>query len=316
MSTFFLAFVKISVLHFFKLLKRAINMLAMTEKTNKRTWDIDLQNGEKIAELINNEDKKVARAVEKIVPEIGTAIDEAANLLLAGGRMAYFGAGTSGRIGILDASEIPPTFGAAADKIQAYIAGGDKAIRFAVEKAEDSERLAQSDFKKFNPSDKDVVVGVSAGGTPRYVIKVLELARSKGVLTIGISSNPVAPLRQYSDIFLNPVVGPEAITGSSRLKAGTAQKMILNMLSTGVMIKLGKTYHNYMIDLEITNMKLQRRAVRFIREITGADEAAAECVLKIAGNVKTACVMLVLGYGKEDAERLLREKGGILRRIL
>lgn len=291
-------------------------MFSITEKTNTATFDIDLCNGADIAALLNNEDKKVARAIAKITPQIGEAIDRVAALLGDGGRMAYFGAGTSGRIGILDASEIPPTFGASAEKIQGYIAGGEKAIRSAVENAEDSELLAKKDFKKFNPTKNDAVVGISASGMPRYVVKILELARKKGIFTIGISSNSRAALKEYSDIFLNPVVGPEAISGSSRLKSGTAQKMILNMLSTGAMIKLGKTYHNYMIDLEVTNLKLRRRALRMVEEIADVDEKTAERVLDAAGSVKTACVMLALNCNKDEAEKILREKGNMLRRVL
>lgn len=291
-------------------------MLFSTEKANPATADIDLQNGAEIARLMNAEDKKVAAAIAKITPQIGEAIDKITGLMAEGGRMAYFGAGTSGRIGVLDASEIPPTFGASPEKIQAYIAGGEKAIRLAVENAEDSERLAVRDLKKFNPSSKDTVVGISANGAPQYVVKVLQEARVRGALTVGITSNPQAPLKEYCDIFLNPVVGPEAVTGSSRLKSGTAQKMILNMLSTGVMIKLGKTYHNYMIDLEVTNVKLRQRAIRFVKEITATDEETAKRALESAGNVKTACVMLTQNCGKEEAERLLMENNGILRRIL
>ena len=291
-------------------------MLAITEKSNQDTQDIDLKNGLEIAKLINAEDKKVAEAVSKVLPEIGKAIDKVADSLKNGGKMAYFGSGTSGRLGILDASEMPPTFGVPENLIQAYISGGEKAIRYAVENAEDSEVLAREDFNKFNPRAGDVVVVVSASGNPQYGVKVLELAREKGCLTIAVTSNPEAKFRAFADIFINPILGAEAITGSSRMKSGTAQKMILNMISTGAMVKLGKTYHNYMIDLEVTNVKLQQRAVRFVCEICGVDAAVAQNVLKVAQNVKTACVMLKKNCPKETAQKLLAENEGILRKII
>lgn len=291
-------------------------MLAITEKSNQNTLDIDLKNGLEIAKLINDEDKKVAEAVAKVLPEIGQTIDKVADSLKNGGKMAYFGSGTSGRLGILDASEMPPTFGVPEDLIQAYISGGEKAIRYAVENAEDSEILAQEDFNKFNPRAGDVVIVVSASGNPQYGVKVLELARKKGCLAVAVTSNPEAKFKAFADIFINPILGAEAITGSSRMKSGTAQKMILNMISTGAMIKLGKTYHNYMIDLEVTNVKLQQRAVRFVCEICGVDEAAAQNALKTAQNVKTACVMLKKNCSKETAQKLLAENDGILRRII
>ncbi len=291
-------------------------MLSITESANPATADIDLKNGAEIAKLINDEDKKVAEAVAEVLPQIGEAIDKIADSLRRGGRMAYFGSGTSGRLGILDASEMPPTYGTSPERIQAYISGGEKAIRQAVENAEDSADLAAADMQKFNPQEGDVVVAVSASGNPQYGLKVLELARQKGCLTIAVTSNPEAKFKQFADIFINPILGAEAVTGSSRMKSGTAQKMILNMLSSGAMIKLGKTYHNYMIDLEITNQKLQQRAVRFVREICGVDEKTAAEVLAKVKNVKTACVMLKKNCSKEQAQKLLEENGGILRRVI
>lgn len=291
-------------------------MLSITESANPATADIDLKNGAEIAKLINDEDKKVAEVVSEVLPQIGKAIDKIADSLRRGGRMAYFGSGTSGRLGILDASEMPPTYGISPELIQAYISGGEKAIRQAVENAEDSADLAVADMQKFNPQKGDVVVAISASGNPQYGLKVLELARQKGCLTIAVTSNPEAKFKQFADIFINPLLGAEAVTGSSRMKSGTAQKMILNMLSSGAMIKLGKTYHNYMIDLEITNQKLQQRAVRFVREICGVDEKTAAEVLAAAKNVKTACVMIKKNCSKEQAQKLLEENGGILRRVI
>lgn len=291
-------------------------MLSITEQSNPDTVDIDIKNGAEIAKLINDEDKKVAEAVAKVLPQIGTAIDKIADSLKTGGRMAYFGSGTSGRLGILDASEMPPTYGISPDIIQAYISGGEKAIRHAVENAEDSSELAVADMRQFNPQKGDVVVAISASGNPRYGLKVLELARQVGCLTIAVTSNPEAKFKDFADIFINPILGAEAVTGSSRMKSGTAQKMILNMLSSGAMIKLGKTYHNYMIDLEVTNLKLQQRAVRFVREICSVDEKTAAAVLTEAKNVKTACVMIKKSCTKEQAQKLLAENDGILRKVI
>ena len=291
-------------------------MLSITEQSNPDTVDIDIKNGAEIAKLINDEDKKVAEAVAKVLPQIGMAIDKIADSLKTGGRMAYFGSGTSGRLGILDASEMPPTYGISPDIIQAYISGGEKAIRHAVENAEDSSELAVADMRQFNPQKGDVVVAISASGNPRYGLKVLELARQAGCLTIAVTSNPEAKFKEFADIFINPILGAEAVTGSSRMKSGTAQKMILNMLSSGAMIKLGKTYHNYMIDLEVTNLKLQQRAVRFVREICSVDEKTAAEVLTEAKNVKTACVMIKKSCTKEQAQKLLAENDGILRKVI
>ena len=291
-------------------------MLSITEQSNPDTVDIDIKNGAEIAKLINDEDKKVAEAVAKVLPQIGEAIDKIADSLKTGGRMAYFGSGTSGRLGILDASEMPPTYGISPDIIQAYISGGEKAIRHAVENAKDSSELAVADMRQFNPQKGDVVVAISASGNPRYGLKVLELARQAGCLTIAVTSNPEAKFKDFADIFINPILGAEAVTGSSRMKSGTAQKMILNMLSSGAMIKLGKTYHNYMIDLEVTNLKLQQRAVRFVREICNVDEKTAAAVLTEAKNVKTACVMIKKSCTKEQAQKLLAENDGILRKVI
>lgn len=291
-------------------------MSAVTEDINLDTWNIDLQSGIEIAWSINREDKKVALSVEAVLEPIGTAIDAIAKRLNKGGRMAYFGSGTSGRIGILDASEMPPTYGVSPELIRGYISGGEAAIRHAVEGAEDSAELAVADFNDFNPRENDVVVAISASGNPEYVYKVLQLAGERGCLRIAVTSNPEARFKPYADIFICADVGAEAIAGSSRMKSGTAQKMILNMLSTGAMIRLGKTYHNYMIDLQIGSRKLYNRAIDYICKITGADVSAAAAVFAEAGNVKTACVMIVKKCSKPEAEKLLRQNGGILRKII
>lgn len=291
--------------------------IALTERRNPNTTDIDLMDGCEIAKTINNEDKKVALAIEKVLPQVGAAIELIAEAFRNGGRLAYFGAGTSGRIGVLDASECRPTFGVEQGMVCGYIAGGDKALRFSVESSEDSAELGLEDLRRFAPKAEDVVVGISAGGGPRYVLAVLEKARALGCKTVGISSNPEAKLKAFCDIFINPVVGEEAVTGSSRMKSGTAQKMILNMLSTGAMIRIGKTYENYMIDVRMTNEKLAERGRRIVSEIAGISPAEAQKYIEAGGNkVKTACVMAVRNVSREEAEELLEANGGILRKVL
>ncbi|MBP5352306.1 MAG: N-acetylmuramic acid 6-phosphate etherase [Alphaproteobacteria bacterium] len=291
-------------------------MLSQTEQINPQTWDIDLADGEQIARLINQEDAKIAAAIAEILPQIGQAIEQITARLQKGGRMAYFGSGTSGRIGILDAAEMQPTFSVAEDLISGYISGGEAALRHAVENAEDKIACADEDFEHFNPQPNDVVVAISASGNPEYTLRVLQRARERGVMTVALTSNPNAKFKPYADIFLNPILGPEVIAGSSRMKSGTAQKMILNMLSTGVMIRMGKTYHNYMVDLYVSNLKLRERAMRLVSEICQTDAETARKVLQKAGNVKTACVMLKRQCDKETAEKILAEHGGILRKII
>lgn len=292
-------------------------MTILTEKSNPETSEIDLMSAFEIAQTINREDKKVALAVESELESISKAIRLIADSFLKGGRLAYFGAGTSGRLGVLDASECYPTFGVDPEMVQGFIAGGDYALRHAVENAEDSEDSGFADLQKFKPRQDDVVVGISASGNPRYVVSVLKHAKLAGSRTIGISSNPEAAIRQFSDIFICPVVGQEAVTGSSRMKSGTAQKMVLNMLSTGAMILIGKTYKNYMIDVRMVNEKLVERGRRFVSEICGISvENAAEILARSGGSVKTACVMSKLKCGREEAEQKLKAADGILRKVI
>lgn len=294
-----------------------MSAVALTERRNPATANIDLMDSQEIARAINNEDKKVAWAIEKTLPEIGQAIETIAQAFQKGGRLAYFGAGTSGRIGVLDASECKPTFGVDESMVCGYIAGGDKALRHPVENAEDSGELGLKDLQHFAPLPDDVIVGISANGGPRYVLAVLEQAQKIGCKTIGISSNPEAELKAFSDIFINPIVGEEPIAGSSRMKSGTAQKMILNMLSTGAMIRIGKTYENYMIDVQMTNEKLVKRGKRIVSEITGISTEEAQKYIEMSGNnIKTACVMAIKKISKKEAETLLRQAGGILRRVI
>jgi N-acetylmuramic acid 6-phosphate etherase len=269
-----------------------------------------------IARAINNEDKKVAIAIEKVLPQIGQAIEIIAQAFLKGGRLAYFGAGTSGRLGVLDASECWPTFGVEHGMVCGYIAGGDKALRFSIENSEDKSEFGLDDLNSFNPTPNDIIVGISAGGGPRYVLTVLEEAQKRGCKTIGISSNPEAKLQAFSDIFINPVVGEEAITGSSRMKSGSAQKMILNMLSSGAMIRIGKTYQNYMIDVRMVNEKLIDRGCRFVSEIANVSYEEAQKCIQVCGKVKTACVMAAKKCTPDQAASLLEQAGGILRKVL
>ncbi len=291
--------------------------IALTEKRNPDTINIDLMDSYNIAKTINNEDKKVALAIEKVLPQIGEAIETIARAFRKGGRLAYFGAGTSGRIGILDAAECWPTFGVEHGMICGFIAGGDKALRFSVENAEDSKDLALQDWQTFSPTPNDIIVGISACGNPRYVLTVLQKAQELGCKTIGISSNPEAQIQKFSDIFINPIVGEEAITGSSRMKSGTAQKMILNMLSTGAMIRIGKTYENYMIDVRMCCEKLINRGYRIVSEISGITEDEAAGYLQACNyKIKTACVMAAKKCSAEDAEKMLKDADGILRKVL
>ncbi|MBQ8464420.1 MAG: N-acetylmuramic acid 6-phosphate etherase [Alphaproteobacteria bacterium] len=294
-----------------------MSKLSITESRNPHTINIDLMDSLDIVKTINEEDCKIADAIKKVLPAVASAVDAVTKAFLTGGRLAYFGAGTSGRLGVLDASEMLPTFGVSPSMVQGFIAGGEQALRHPVENAEDKEEFALSDLAVFNPKPQDVIVAISANGNPAYCVKTLKEAKNAGCTTIAISSNPEASIAKFADIFINPIVGEEVITGSSRMKSGTAQKMILNMISTGAMIRIGKTYENYMIDLQLTNKKLVERGLRFISEICGIDKQTAEKYLKESGpNVKTACVMALKKCSKEEAEKLLNAHNGILRKVI
>lgn len=289
----------------------------ITELDNHKSRQIDLIETADIITLINKEDMKVAKAVQKALPEISAAVDIIASAFLNGGRLAYFGAGTSGRLGILDASECWPTFSVSENMIKGFIAGGDYALRHSIEGAEDKEAEALKHLNDFAPSSQDVVVGISASGNPCYVLTVLEKAKAAGAKTIGITSNPEAKLKAFSDICIITPVGPEVITGSSRMKSGTAQKMVLNMLSTASMIKIGKTYGNYMIDLQLSCEKLVERGNRIISAICKIPIAKAETYrIKADNNIKIACVMYKKQCTKEQAELLLKQHNGILRKVI
>lgn len=250
--------------------------------------DLDKMSTRDLLIGINEEDHTVPLAVEKEIPQIEKLVDGCVERMQAGGRLFYLGAGTSGRLGIVDASECPPTFGVPQGMVIGIIAGGDQAIRKAVEFAEDDREQAWKDLEVFQITEKDIVVGIAASGTTPYVLGALETAKKKGILTGGISCNPGSPLSQLADIAITPVVGPEFVTGSTRMKSGTAQKLVLNMLSTAIMIRLGKVKGNRMVDMQLSNEKLVDRGTKMVMDATGLDEqTAAELLLK-HGSVRAA----------------------------
>lgn len=287
----------------------------ITEYRNENTKNIDLLSTIDIVRKINEEDKLVALAIEDELPNIAKAIDIIAKQFLVGGKLYYFGAGTSGRIGILDASECPPTFGVSPDMVQGIIAGGEKAIRFAIEGVEDNFEQGEIDAEIL--TNTDVCVAISASGNPKYLLGVLKRAEEKGCRTIALTCNHNAAILEEAGHGICVEVGPEVIAGSSRMKAGTVQKMVLNMLSTGSMIKIGKTYENFMIDLMPTNEKLKDRAIRIVSEIAGVNHSEAfQTLMDSEWKVKTAIVMIMCDLPKDKANAALRKNCGILRRTL
>lgn len=289
----------------------------ITEGRNPNTMNIDCVSTEEMIKLINEEDKKVALAVENETSNIARAVDTIAEKLREGGRLIYMGAGTSGRIGILDASECPPTYGTDPSMVQGLIAGGQSAILKAVEGAEDDGPRGVQDLKDINFNIKDVVVGIAASGRTPYVVAALEYANDIGATTIGVSCNPNSDLANASQISIAPIVGPEVVTGSTRMKAATAQKMVLNMLSTGAMIKLGKVYQNLMVDMQASNLKLVERAIRIVTQATGISREESEKVLKETEyDVKLAILMIESKLSKEDARKLLGVNHGYIRKAL
>lgn len=288
---------------------------AITEYRNENTKDIDILSTIDMVRKMNEEDKLVALAVEDATPEIAKAIDLIAKQFLKGGRLFYFGAGTSGRLGILDASECPPTFSVLPDMVQGFIAGGDKAIRTSVEGAEDNFEQGREDAKVL--TSKDVAVVISASGNPKYLLGVLDYADEIGASTIGITCNSHGKIAEDAGLVICAEVGPEVIAGSSRLKAGTAQKMILNMLTTGSMIKIGKTYENFMIDLQAVNEKLKDRAIRIAAQIADVQHSEAlAALLKCNWEIKTAIISLMMKMEPDEARLELRKHGGVLRKLI
>ena len=288
-----------------------------TEKVNPATSEIDRMSALEIVQVINAEDAKVAEAVGQELPQIARAIEEIAARMRRGGRLLYFGAGTSGRLGALDASECPPTFNLPPDMVIGSIAGGPMAFSQAVEDLEDSMEAGKADAERLGVSEAETLVGIAASGRTPYVLGAIAHAKMVGALTIGLACNKDTPLEKEVEIMVAPVVGPEVITGSTRLKAGTAQKMVLNMLSTGTMILLGKTFGNLMVDVQTTNQKLHRRAVTIVRQVTGVDEATAEGLLSVSGGeVKTAIIVGRTGVEPELARKQLEAHAGVLRAVL
>ena len=287
----------------------------ITEYRNENTKNIDLLPTIDIVKKMNDEDKIVALAVEYEAENIAKAIDIIAKQFLLGGHLIYFGAGTSGRLGILDASECPPTFSVDSDMVQGVIAGGYDAMRFAVEGAEDNFDAGYEDAHIL--TQNDVAVVISASGNPKYLLGVLAYAEEIGCKTIGLTCNSKAKIADEVGTLICVEVGPEVIAGSSRLKAGTAQKMVLNMLTTGSMIKIGKTYENFMIDLKATNEKLKDRAIRIVSQIANVKNASAyETLTKCDWKIKTAIVALMKNISIEDAEKELKMHCGVLRKVI
>lgn len=293
-----------------------MNNVIITEKSNSNTIDIDISSSLEIAKMINNEDLTVAQKISENLTAIAKGIDIISENFLNNGRLFYFGAGTSGRLGVLDASECPPTFNSPSDMVQGIIAGGDRALRYAIEGAEDSIELAREDFQKANISVNDTVVSISASGNANYVIEILKLAKEKNVKTIALTCNPNAKMSEYADVVICIETGAEAITGSTRMKAGTAQKMVLNMLTTGAMVKIGKTYKNLMVDVKPTNIKLKDRAERIVTAITECNQEKARKVLEANNyNLKEAVLEIKYNLSEIEAQKLLKEHNGILRNI-
>lgn len=289
----------------------------ISESRNPATMELDKLSTLAMLTCINDEDCKVPQAIRLVLPAIAQAVELAAEALKQGGRLIYLGAGTSGRLGVLDASECPPTFGVPHGMVIGLIAGGPGALLKAVEGAEDDMALGAQDLQDLNLTATDMVVGLAASGRTPYVIGALRYARQLGCPTAAISCNPDSPIAQEAQVAISPVVGPEALTGSTRMKSGTAQKLVLNMLSTGAMIKLGKVYQNLMVDVKATNVKLVDRACRIVVEATGASRAEAENALsQTEFEVKPAILMILKGVSAEQARQDLQQHHGYLRAAL
>jgi N-acetylmuramic acid 6-phosphate etherase len=292
-------------------------MKPVTEEVNPKTRDIDRRSTLEIVRLINEEDETVAGAVACVLDRVAEAVELIAERLRSGGRLIYAGTGTSGRLGVLDASECPPTFGVSGDLVRGIIAGGYDALHRSVEAAEDDPNQAARDLQSFNASSADVVVGISASGNTPYTLGAVEFAKSIGAGTVAVTCNPDSQMAAAADVSIAVAVGPEAIAGSSRMKAGTAQKMILNMLSTASMIKLGLVYSNLMSNLKATNEKLRRRARAILSEETGLGAEEAARVFEEAGeDLRVALLMARSAISPADAKRLLESSGGSVRRAI
>jgi N-acetylmuramic acid 6-phosphate etherase len=289
----------------------------VTEERNERTMDLDLLDSHDLVARVQSEDLAVAQAVAKCTGEIARAVDLIVDKLRNGGRLIYFGAGTSGRLGVLDATECHPTFGVDRELVQACIAGGKEAMFVSFENAEDSQELGEQDAMTVKVTSKDAVVGITASGRTPYVFGALEYAKKEGAAVIGLVNNHDAPLGAICEVLIAPIVGAEALTGSTRMKAGTAQKMVLNLLSTCTMVRLGKVYENLMVDLKPTNEKLRERAVGIIALLGGVQRPIAEgALVASSGQAKTAILMLKRKMGRQQADELILKSGGSLRKAL
>lgn len=295
-----------------------INLSKMlTESCNPNSENIDNCSTLDILKIINNEDKQVAFAVEKELPHIAQAVDAISQAFLKQGRLIYLGAGTSGRLGILDASECPPTYGTPPEQVIGLIAGGHPAIFKAVENAEDNPQLALADLKNIHFTAKDVLVGIAASGRTPYVIGGMQFAKSIGATVVSLCCNPNAPMTKIANIAITPIVGAEVITGSSRMKSGTAQKLILNMLTTASMIKIGKVYGNLMIDVEATNAKLIERQIAIVMQATECNrETAISALTQCHRHCKTAILMILANLNAEQAKQALSKNNGFIRQTL
>ena len=289
-----------------------------TEQRNQKSVNIDKLPAEEILKIINDEDKTIPLAVEKEIPHIAKAVDVIVSAIKNGGKLFYFGAGTSGRLGVVDASECPPTFGAPYDLIQGYIAGGRKAMFVAQEGAEDYESNGANDVIKAGVTNKDVVCGIAASRRTPYVIGAVKKAKELGAKTLYVTATPRETFNiKDVDIAICPYVGPEVVMGSTRMKSGTAQKLVLNMLTTTAFVRLGKTYENMMIDLQQTNKKLVERSKRIVMMITGIDyDSASEYLIKSDGHVKTSLVMILANVDVEEAKDRLEKADGFVRKAI
>ncbi|MCL4425444.1 MAG: N-acetylmuramic acid 6-phosphate etherase [Firmicutes bacterium] len=286
----------------------------ITEAVNERSRDLDRLSVLEMVRIINDEDKKVASAVEAELEHIAQAIEIIAEALRKGGHLIYLGAGTSGRLGVLDAVECPPTFGLAPEIIRGVLAGGERAMFRSAEDVEDDEMQGAADLRREGITSADVIVGIAASGRTPYTIGGLKEARRRGCKTVAITNNPGSPMTALADVAITPVVGPEVLAGSTRMKAGTSQKIVLNMISTGVMVRLGKVYSNLMVDVRPTNGKLVERAKRIIREVTGLDRARVEGLwVEADQETRTAIVMALADCSAAEAREALARHGGRVR---
>ncbi|MCT8616518.1 N-acetylmuramic acid 6-phosphate etherase [Glaesserella parasuis] len=287
----------------------------ITEQHNPNSMQIDTLSAYEIVQIINNEDKQVPLVIEKVLPQIAQAVEKIVEAFQQGGRLVYIGAGTSGRLGVLDASECPPTFGVSPEMVKGIIAGGERALRHPIEGAEDNKEAGKQDLQAVEFSQKDVLVGLAASGRTPYVLGALAYAKQLGATTVSIASNPNSAMSQIADIVIDTVVGAEVLTGSSRMKSGTAQKLVLNMLTTASMILIGKCYQNLMVDVQASNQKLVARAIRIVMQATECSREIAETTLVLAeNNAKLAIMMILADLDKDGAEQLLSQQQGKISR--